>query len=470
MLMSSDSASPAMQLASLRRSNSPGVRVLLIADSIHWITGTIARWIAEYNPWIVPTICSGSVVEHMLARDPAFIEQFDLIHSVCPYSSRSILPMVRDRRPIVTSIHHVLAWESELHNLQGDAIMVVARQWQEDLLRRGVPADSVVLVPNGVNCELFAPRSEDQRVAARKRLGLKPSDFVVGFVAKQSSNDGGRKGIDVFEAAIAELSRRLPGAAVLLVGMGWKNLVSRVRAQGVRCVWVPYLESMAELAHAYNAMDCYWVTSRLEGGPVPLLEAMSSGVPCVTTPVGLAVEIVQDGHNAFMVPKDDPQAFVARSMELTANPQLRAQIGHAARKTILEKHRYEVVSRPIAGLYALAVRRFAQRTGRAPALDVEAIARQWTAGPRPPLTDDDLLEGIAPADRAMIRRREQVAWIRWCAMMRQHREMMRAVRRCMPRALIEPEIWMRVLYALLPAPLARLIRRLRGNIQPQIPS
>ena len=59
----------------------------------------------------------------------------------------------------------------------------------------------------------------------------------------------------------------------------------------------------------YQALDFYWVTARVEGGPVTLLEAMSAEVCCLTTAVGLAREIVNDGENAVLLPFNDPESF-----------------------------------------------------------------------------------------------------------------------------------------------------------------
>ena len=58
----------------------------------------------------------------------------------------------------------------------------------------------------------------------------------------------------------------------------------------------------------YSALDIYVITSRIEGGPVPLLESMACGTPVVTTPVGMAREFVQNGVNGLVVPKEDPSA------------------------------------------------------------------------------------------------------------------------------------------------------------------
>jgi glycosyltransferase involved in cell wall biosynthesis len=439
------------------------LRVLLVPDSIYWATGTIAKWIAQYNPWMEATICSGRVVHRLLSLVPELPQRFDLVHFVCSYASMSMLTQFRSHIPVVTTIHHVLSWETEKHNVKGDALMVAARQWRDELVRHGVEPDSMVLVPYGVDCDVFAPLPIDQRQKARRRLGFQDQEFVIGFIAKQSSNDGGRKGIDIFEASAVAVGRQLANSAVLLIGMGWKDLVARLRAQRVKCVWIPFVSQHAELTPVYNSMDCYWVTSRVEGGPVPLLEAMSCGVPCISTPVGLAKEIIDDGRNAFYVPMNDVAAIVARTKDLAASADLRATVGQAAKQAIFQHHRYEVVSRRVPELYELAERRFAERNANGPTADIKAMVRACDVPPQPPVREGESLNGLPVSLHRWVREEEKVNWILWMAQMRQHRQLVMAVAELMPRSLRHWEMWPRFAMAFLPPGMAALIRRLRGT-------
>jgi len=438
------------------------LRVLLVPDSIYWATGTIAKYIAQYNPWIEATICSGRVVHRLLSLVPELPQRFDLVHFVSD-ASMSMLTQFRSHIPVVTTIHHVLSWETEKHNVKGDALMVAAPQWRDELVRHGVERDSMVLVPYGVDCNVFAPLPIDQRQKARRRLGFQDHEFVIGFIAKQSSNDGGRKGIDIFEASAVAVARQLANSAVLLIGMGWKDLVARLREQRVKCVWVPFVSQHAELTQLYNSMDCYWVTSRVEGGPLPLLEAMSCGVPCISTPVGLAKEIIDDGRNAFHVAMNDVAAIVARTKDLAASEGLRTTVGQAAKEAIFQHHRCEVVTRRVSELYELAEKRFAERSAKVPTAEIKTIVRVCDTASRPTLRDGESLNGLPVSLHRWVREEEKVNWILWMAQMRQHRELVVAVAELMPRSLRQWEMWPRVAMAFLPPGMAALIRRLRGT-------
>src|SRR5689334_21237528 len=92
------------------------LRVLLVPDSVHWVTGTIAKSIAQYNSWIEATIASRVVIDVLLNERPELMRNFDLVHFLCPYASKEWLPRFRDFVPCVTSHHHVTNWELLKHN------------------------------------------------------------------------------------------------------------------------------------------------------------------------------------------------------------------------------------------------------------------------------------------------------------------------------------------------------------------
>lgn len=368
------------------------LRVLLVPDSIHWITGTIARSFIAHNDWLEGTIISGPVLDIVARDNPGFFDSFDIVHFVCPYASRTWLPRLRDLLPVVTSHHHVSdEWALQSHNLSGDAIVVGSKQWVADIVDRGADPARVVGIPYGVDASRFLPPTQAQRSAARQALGINDDAVVVGFFAKKSSNERDRKGTDIFGAAIRNLSRELPKLAVLIVGPGWDDLVAELQTAGVKCVWEPFVRDAEEMPRMYQALDFYWVTARVEGGPVTLLEAMSAGLCCITTPVGLAREIIDDGVNGVIVPFDDAPAFASWTRALATKLEKRAKLGARARETILRVMDLPVTTQRVSRAYELAETHFASRT---------ASSRQ-TRAPRklaPPLSPS-LLSRIAMLER-----------------------------------------------------------------------
>lgn len=337
------------------------LRVLLVPDSVYWVTGTIAKSIATANRWIEPTIVSGPLLAELFGSGESMAQRFDLVHFICPYSSREWLGRLRGILPVVTSHHHVTSWDLIRHNLDGDAIVAGSQEWVRDLSERGADMTRVFHVPYGVDVDLFSPAGAGQRDAIHDRLDLTGAGPVIGFFAKRASNDDDRKGTDVFVNALLLLHEQLPQAGVLIVGPGWQDLVHRFRTAGIACAWLPFVEDPRGIPPLYHALDFYWVTARVEGGPVPLLEAMSSEVCCVSTAVGLAREVVRDGENGFLLPMNDAGTFAELTLKLWGDTPRRKRVGRAARETMIREMRVDDVAKRVKPVYQRAMEHFASR-------------------------------------------------------------------------------------------------------------
>lgn len=388
---------------------------LLIPDSIHWITGTIALRIAAYSPWIEATVISQEIVADLLDREPALFDHYDLLHFVGPEYSEKFLPGLANKKPTVTTIHHVLDWDHVKHNIEGSAIMAVADRYRDEIIERGVPADKVVTVQNVVDLDTFHPPSEAEQAAGRTSLGLRADDFVVGFVGKATSDAGGRKGVDVFLAAAEQATAALPHLHVLLIGPGWGDLLTKVRNAGVRATWAPFLPEASDVMRAYAAMSCYAVTARVEGGPVPLLEAMAAQLPAVTTEVGIVPDVVDHGRNGLIVEQENPAAVAEALAKLAGDAPLRVRLGTAARETIAEQFSGEREMAKVPLLYQTAWKNCPARDGAA---EPGPAAESWQAMTESP---EQLLRRYARRPplgepvrrhRRWIRGREELGWCR----------------------------------------------------------
>ncbi|HMA19405.1 MAG TPA: glycosyltransferase family 4 protein [Gemmatimonadaceae bacterium] len=379
-------------------------RVLLVPDSIYWVTGTIARSIAAANPWIDATIVSGPLLGDVFGDADEIARRFDLVHFICPYASRDWLPRLRSKVPVVTSHHHVTSWDLIRHNLHGDAIVAGSAEWVKDLETRGADMRRVFRVPYGVDVDLFLPPQGNQREAMRRRLGLAGAEPVVGFFAKRASNDDDRKGTDIFGEALTEFAKMHRRTGVLIVGPGWQELVQRFRSGGIRCAWIPFIEDSSDIPALYHALDFYWVTARVEGGPVPLLEAMSCEVCCLSTEVGLAREVVKSGVNALLLPMNDARAFVDETGDLWSDDARRTAMGRAARETMKTSMRADEMARLVRPVYERAIHNFSDRnpaSSRVTLLQVSEGA---------PLTGDSLVGSLGADEKRRVAMLEALAW------------------------------------------------------------
>ncbi len=436
------------------------LRVLFVPDSIYWVTGEITKVFAHFSPWVSPTIISGPIVQRIAASRPFLLKNIDLVHFLCPYSSWQLLPFLHTRIPTVTTIHHVVDWEYEKHNLQGDALMTQSEEWVEDLVTRGVARDRIVKIQNGVDTNCFKPVSSAERIALRRKFNLPETDPVIGFFAKKSSDHNYRKGADIFESAILEVIKSIPNITVLIVGPGWQEFIERLQVKGVRVLNFPFVKKVKDLAPIYACLDLYWITSRIEGGPVTLMEAMSSEVPCISTPVGLAKEIIQSGKNSILVNKEDSVAIAQNTVLLLQDPIRLKAMGRTARETILAKHSLGFSCPLLVDLYGIALKNFSDRTGQVmPKLEITRgeLITKTTYLPK------QHMEAIPHSYRSELFAEEDLLWMNSLKAAGERREAWYfAIKACL-HAPFSLEVWRELLRKNLPHGFSSIIRRIKNH-------
>ena len=179
-----------------------------------------------------------------------------------------------------------------------DAVIAVSRPLVQRLVAEGVRRERVRHVPNSY--EAAAPVVD--RADARRQLGLDPDALVAGWVGRLSPE----KGPDVM---IAALSTAEPAWRLSIIGEGREreSLARLATELGVadRITWHGRVPRAGSLMAAF---DAFVLSSRSEGTPITLFEAMAAGVPIVTTNVGGVPDVVTQAE-AIVVPPGLPAAL-----------------------------------------------------------------------------------------------------------------------------------------------------------------
>lgn len=166
------------------------------------------------------------------------------------------------------------------------AFRVVNSTEMPELLRSwGVRDDQILVLPSlYIDLETFRPAVDPA-----------PFEQDVVYVGRMVNN----KGLERIVDALAMLKRRGAPHTALFVGKGplLKKIRERVEACGLQDAvrFVEWLASPADLAEAYRRSRVAVCASTCEGGPRVTVEAMASGTPVVSTPVGVMTELLQDG-------------------------------------------------------------------------------------------------------------------------------------------------------------------------------
>ena len=193
-----------------------------------------------------------------------------------------------------------------------------------------------------VDIAAFSPLPEPDRDAIRAELDIPAAAPVVGTVA----NVNPQKGIETFLRAATEIRVRVENARFLIVGAhGGAQLAyfEKVkRAATAANLWPTHLEFLgdrSDVARLLGAFDVSTVTSvpRSEGMPTTALEAMSCGIPVVSTAVGAVHEAIDDGRTGYVVAATDASALAQRIVSLLLDPQLSQAMGRAARQRAVER-------------------------------------------------------------------------------------------------------------------------------------
>ena len=340
------------------------MKVLFVPDSRYWITATIAERIVQYNSHISGLCCSVFLLDSLLERAPNLINEIDLIHFLVPVAGRRYLPGFLGKIPCVSTIHHIepgYASDAVSVNATADAVMVVSGMWRDELVARGVNPERIVMVPNGVDSSVFRPPSAAERQCLRRRYGFGENEYIIGFCGKPGRDGGHRKGIDIWVKGLKKLAEKTNQVAAAIGGPGWEDISRDLRRSGIKVYWRRFEPEIEDGAPFYRALDFYWVTSRIEGAPVPLLEAMSSGLCCLSTRVGIAPEIITTGENGYLVEMEDADQFAELTYLLLSNHSLHMDMGGNARKCIVERYNWSQTTVQVDGLYQRAFANFEKK-------------------------------------------------------------------------------------------------------------
>lgn len=95
-----------------------------------------------------------------------------------------------------------------------------------------------------------------------------------------------------------------------------------------------FLKNYLEIPKYYNALDLYLVTSRAEGGPKAILESMATGVPIVSTKVGMASDIIKENYNGLLAEIEDEKVLSEKAARIIEDKKLTERLVNNALDTV----------------------------------------------------------------------------------------------------------------------------------------
>jgi glycosyltransferase involved in cell wall biosynthesis len=238
--------------------------------------------------------------------------------------------------PTVTTVHgftgggpknRFYEWLQRWAFRRFEAVVAVSRAQFEELVGWGIPQERLSLLPNAWS----KTGSIASREEAKRRLRMDAGGFKLGWVGRLSHE----KGLDVLLRALAQLSDVPSELSVLGVGREEAELRGVVRDLGLgdRVRW---LGNVPEAGRLFKAFDLFVLSSRTEGVPMVLFEAMAAETPIIATRVGGVPDVVSE-REALLVSSENPTALASAIRAVHADREVAATRAAAARQRLDEE-------------------------------------------------------------------------------------------------------------------------------------
>lgn len=303
-------------------------------------------YLLDWKQHLVPELEAFGIPVHLIARstgmrDPRWPRNLrrlaraaDVVHLHSPAVAAIARPVLKTMRrgPVVVSTEHN-EWTSHgsmtrvanALTLPLDNVRWAVSQQVVDSAWRPWRAATEVLV-HGIPLHAIRARKTG-RAEVRRAHGWSSGDIVVAIVANLRAN---KDYPNLFAAAELALGEE-PGLRFVSVGQGplEAGLRSELVARGIgdRFEMLGYHRDPASVL---AGADIFTLSSRHEGLPISLLEAMALGLPPVVTAVGGTPEVVTHAVNGLLVPASDPSALAAAYVALARDGRERERLGVAA--------------------------------------------------------------------------------------------------------------------------------------------
>ncbi len=228
-----------------------------------------------------------------------------------------------------------------------DKTVATAAYAADDLLRRGHDRSRIVLIRNG--CEPKRRITPKECANLRHRLGIPDSAVVLGMNARLERV----KGQDILLLALARLKAAGIHAVGLFVGCGSCEADYRTlaRALGVadRAFFVGFVRDVTPYLNLFDInINCSRGT---ETSCLAISEAMSLGIPTLATDFGGNPEMVRDGENGFLYPREDAEALSALVLRLIGDEKTRARLALNAKRMASTRFSAENMAKMYTELY-----------------------------------------------------------------------------------------------------------------------
>ncbi len=257
--------------------------------------------LAPREDWICDQLIEDwlSHSQDMTADKP---EDADVIWLFADWCWRSIPTTVLQSKKVVTTIHHIVPEKfdraARMDFAARDAITTMYHVYNQRVYDfvRPLTKKEIRLVPYWANAGRW--RKTNSKLELRRQYGLPEDGYLVGSFQRDTEGHDLKspkleKGPDLLANFLIERFTETPSLYVVLAGWRRQYIIGRLTEAGVPHTYFERPPQVT-LNDLYQTLDLYPVTARTEGGPQALIECGLLGVPVVSTPVGIAEQVLPD--------------------------------------------------------------------------------------------------------------------------------------------------------------------------------
>ncbi len=322
------------------------LKVILIVEEGNWVIY-----------WISSEIINNLKKLKLIKADIgySFLAKKKIIHfgSInCLIKSNKIIKLRKSNKHVLTWFH-IVPSDKRLKfipylNKKIDILHTSSFITKNKLIEAGFNKDKIEVVPLGVDLSIFKSYNKKRKSQLRKKFNLPKDKIIIGSFQKDGVGWGEGlepkliKGPDIFCEVVKKIKKKFD-IHIFLTGPARGYVKKKLEKYKIPYTHI-YLENYKEMADCYNVLDLYIIASRVEGGPLSLLECMATGIPIVTTKVGMALYLIENEINGFMSDIDDIDQLFLNSIKILKNFDLRKKIINNGFKTI-KKYSWQNVAK-----------------------------------------------------------------------------------------------------------------------------
>jgi len=287
---------------------------------------------------------------------------FDVLHTHGAYLKNSFFGPL-SRMLGKKSILKVSLADDDLHGLgkgrsgwvhkrfvsMADRYVSISREITDELKGYGLPTEKIMEIPNGVDTKRFTPATESEKKALREKAGLPEKGPMILYVGGISSRKNVKWLVDSWAGAARTCAGFLTVVGPVAREDTERKIYDSLKARESELKGRFFMRSFTDrVEEFYRMADIFVLPSRNEGMPNAVLEAMSSGLPCMVNTVSGARDLV-DASTGVLMDVEKPGAL-AEGLGRLGNGKAEA-LGAGARKRIMRDFSLESVADRYMRLY-----------------------------------------------------------------------------------------------------------------------